>query len=66
MTEFVDFLLTCVKLGLLIFCANLLLALFSGTIFGSYFVAKKKFMKEINDPRFMVYEVEENKENEDD
>ena len=42
MTEFVDFLLTCVKLGLLIFCANLLLALFSGTIFGSYFVAKKR------------------------
>ena len=37
-----------VAIGLSIYAANLLVALFSGTIFSVYFNAKKKYMRELN------------------
>lgn len=43
-----EFLLEVVKWLLVVFAGDLVLAMACGTIFASYFNAKKKFLKEMN------------------
>lgn len=52
--------LNSLKWTLIIIAGHLTLAMACGTIFGSYFSAKKKFIREVNDPKFMAYQVKEN------
>lgn len=43
-----EILLTGLKIGLALYAGNIVLALFSSTVFTCYFNAKKKYMKELN------------------